>query len=203
VDFFQAAPNCAIDTAQVYIANPDLGTAWHALLSTFSYTFESSGSVGDTTTKISFTFDANALESYKSACTTTVGIDDAMWIALPPTDFNCATLWDEFILTETNFGVCYPTTDACKEYGEGYAAIASFNIALLAIFGMTCTVSDAVTERIAPSEAVVPAAPTINGADVTIPAETTTATSESLASMITSFSVATVAAAAVGTVLYL
>jgi hypothetical protein len=146
------------------------------------------------------TFDDDALEAYKSECNS---IDGTNWKGLQLTGLICTASGNDFMLAESNLGLCYAGDD-CDVAVEG------ITFALLLMKGVACTVGSPAAGRIAPEEptatngVVVANAPEepagTNGVVVAIPAETTE--TESLASMIPSFSVATVAAAA-GTVLYL
>jgi hypothetical protein len=175
VDTYTVLKSCEKDYVAMIAANPDLKTAWEAWANTYAYTAS-----GDTTQEtITGSYDADALASYQAACTT-VG-DSVTFVSLPTTDYSCSTDGYDFLLTETNYGACYPTTEECAEYGQGAAAIVSYVAEQMSAVGVTCAVT-----------------PTDGGSSEN------SSTSSSASSMITSFSAATVAAAAAaGTVLYL
>jgi hypothetical protein len=191
IDTYQVVASCEADAEAVVAANPALVDAWGAWVKSYAYTESSTGSVasgGTTMDMITGAYDADALASYESACTA-VG-DSVAWVTLPPTDYSCETVGYDFLLTETNYGACYPTTEACAEYGQGYAEIIGYAVEQMAKAGVTCTMA--------------PADPTdtTNGDSGTTTSTNGSTSSAAASSMIASFSVATVAAA-VGTVMYL
>jgi hypothetical protein len=202
VDTFQVVAGCEADAEAVIAANPALVDAWNAWEDSYAYTTSSAGSVdagGKTMDMITGSYNADALASYESACTA-VG-DGVAWVEVPPTDYSCITDGYDFMLTESNFGACYPTTEACAEYGQGSAAIVSYVVEQMLAAGVTCTVAPAATDG---SSTDVKS----NG-DSSTTTSTNGSTSSAAAaaaaasSMIASFSVATIAAATVGTVMYL
>jgi len=227
VGAFEVIVGCESDAEALGNANPALADAYLAYVATYSYqttTVTDGSSRMDSSTT---TYDSDALATYKAACEA-VG-ETAGWMEQPPTTYSCLTDTGDYsvAITCTNWGLCYPTTDACQAYGEGYLEVAKSISDQWAADGLMCTVDDAVvpapsdgameapaTESpagaMAPGDAVedpTPADTTATEATATAAPVTPTETSEtpsddSSASMMIS-SLPFVVAAVVGTALYL
>lgn len=134
---FTVIAGCASDVVALGDANPDLMEAYNSYFDTYDYQTTTVTDPSSRTDSATTTFSAESLSAYKSACDA-VG-ETAGWIDVPTTIYSCVGDDYTFDVTESNWGMCYPTTDACKVYGEGYEEHVKLIADQWEKDGLTCT----------------------------------------------------------------
>jgi len=203
---------CLTDFDQLQTDNPDLKTAYDAYIATYGYKDTQENTGGQQIETWTTNYGADELAAYKAACDA-IG-DGAVFVDVPTGTTVTCSATDQSYAFDTvynNYGDCWPTTDACAEFGEGVDAMMKWiEDEVSKDDSYTCTTSD--TPPAAPE-------PTSDGGEDTsvavdggsaAPSDAPIDDAEapmddaepSSASKMAS-SVAVVAAAAVGTVMYL
>jgi hypothetical protein len=195
---------CMADFGQLQTDNPDLKTAYDAYLATYGSKDTKENTAGQQIETWTTNYGADELAAYKAACDA-IG-DGAVFVSVPTgTTISCSESDKSYAFDTVynNYGDCWPTTDACAEFGDGVDAMMKWmEDEISKDDSYTCTKSDtpAAPEPTSDGGEDTPAAVDDGSA---APSDAPMDDAEPSSASKMASSVAVVAAAAVGTVMYL